>query len=280
MPYVQRAAQQVREPVERPLRRRIAQRGGGIGVRLDEEPVRAGGRGREQQGRNHVAMAPADAPGALPWLLHGMGRVVHDRHAGRLAHAGEAAHVDHEVAIPEERAPLGERHIRAATGAYLLHRAEHGLGLHPLPLLHVHRPPRTTRREEQIGLAAEERRDLEDIYDLCDCRRMGRLVDVGEERQAARGTGGLERAEALLETRAAGSVDPRAVGLVEAGLQTDRQSEVSGNPGERLGDAQERVPRLDDAGAGEQKGRVREAPGAQRATSAARAASTGAVRSS
>ncbi len=50
---------------------------------------------------------------------------------------------------------------------HLGHRAVHSFGLQPLPLLDIHRFPGGACGLEQIGLAAEERRDLQHVDHAC-----------------------------------------------------------------------------------------------------------------
>jgi hypothetical protein len=55
--------------------------------------------------------------------------------------------------------------------------------MHPLPLLDVHRPAGGARRLEQVGLAAEEGRDLQHVRDLRDGGALLGQVHVGEHGQ-------------------------------------------------------------------------------------------------
>ena len=77
-----------------------------IGMRLHEQSIRAGGDRGERERRNELARAAARPACALPRLLHAVRRVEDDRRVARVAHAREAAHVDDEIAVAEERAAL------------------------------------------------------------------------------------------------------------------------------------------------------------------------------
>src|SRR3989441_10553042 len=57
-------------------------------------------------------------------------------------------------------------------------------GRQELPLLDVDRLSAPPRRQEQVGLAAEERRYLEYVKDLGRRFRLGGLVDVGQYRDS------------------------------------------------------------------------------------------------
>ena len=52
------------------------------------------------------------------------------------------------------------------------------------PFLTLTAVPVLRRGDEQIGLAREERGNLQDVGDLGGAARPGRLVDVGEDRQS------------------------------------------------------------------------------------------------
>ena len=133
-------------------------------MRLEEKPVGAGGYGSARENRDELTRSAAAAARALPGALHAVRRVEDDRRLAARAEAHEAAHVHNQITVPEERAALGNGDLAAAfRRPDLRDRADHPLRLHPLPLLHVHGPARAPRGDEEIGLPAEERRDLEHI---------------------------------------------------------------------------------------------------------------------
>jgi hypothetical protein len=103
---------------------------------------------------------------------------------GRRTHACEAAHVDYQIAVTEKRAALRHAHARCAGRARLFHRAAHFLRRHPLAFFDVDWFARLRRCNHEIGLAAEERRDLQYITHL-GCRAgLSGFVHVGEHRQS------------------------------------------------------------------------------------------------
>ena len=114
VPQVERALQQRGEPVERPLRRGIAERARRVGMGLEEESVGSRHRRRRHERGDVLAQAAARAAARLPRLLHGVGRVEDHRRAGGGAQPGEVPHVDDQVAVAEEGAPLGHRHVGGA----------------------------------------------------------------------------------------------------------------------------------------------------------------------
>ena len=104
-----------------------------------------------------------------------------------LLHPRERSHVDHQVAIAEGGAALDHRHALVAGRAHLLHRAQHVVGGHELALLDHHRASGAAGRDQEVGLAAEQRRNLEHRADLGRRLALRRLVHVGEHREPGRG---------------------------------------------------------------------------------------------
>src|SRR5205823_10481630 len=110
----------------------------GIGMRFEKEGVGAGRGGRVEQRRNKGAIAAARAVTSLPRLLHRMRGVEDDRRVARGLEPRKGAHVDDQIAVAKEGAPLGDRDFRRTAGADFLDGAAHLLRRHPLPLLDVH----------------------------------------------------------------------------------------------------------------------------------------------
>ena len=163
-----------------------------------------------------------------------------------------------------------------APGApHLLYRAAHAFGLHPLALLDVHRLAGASGRHQEIGLPAEECRDLEHVGHLGDGRGLVRLVDVGEHRQPARGSGPLQRPKPLVQPGPRLALEPGAVRLVEAGLEADRDAEVVLDARQLFGHRGQHVAGLDHTGPGDEKRSAPEGPAHQRVL---RASSSAAAR--
>jgi hypothetical protein len=72
--------------------------------------------------------------------------------------------------------------------------------------------------DQQVGLAAEEGRDLQQVDHLGGRRRLLGGVHVGGHRHAHRRPGRRQPPEAGAQARPAGAAEARAVGLVEAAL--------------------------------------------------------------
>ena len=81
-------------------------------------------------------------------------------------------------------------------------------GREELSLLDVDDPPGARRGDEQIRLARQERRDLQDVGDLGRRRRLRGLVDVGQDRHAGRLADAREHAQPFVEARAAKRARP------------------------------------------------------------------------
>ena len=112
----------------------------------------------------------------------------------------------------------------------------HVPGREELALLDVDRRARLARGEQQVGLAAEEGRDLQHVHRLRGRRALRALVHVGQHRQAE-----------ALRARRPGSRGPRpcrrraprrsagAVGLVEAALVDQRHAGGARDRAQRVG---------------------------------------------
>ena len=96
-------------------------------------------------------------------------------------------------------------------------------------------------------MAAEERRDLEDIGHLGRGRHLAGLVHIGEHGEARGLPHALQGLEAAIEARAAGGLEPGAVGFVVGRLVYDVQPQAGLQVRQRFRDAQVQVVRLDDA---------------------------------
>ena len=250
------------ELVERPLVAASLGARAGIGMRLEEEPVRARRRGGGEQRRDELAAGrrsrrprPARAAGRSAWRRRSTGTPV------AAAHPREAPHVHDEVAVAEEGAPLGDGHL-AATPAplHLLHRARHPLGLHPLPLLHVHRLAGRARRPRAGRSAGRGTRGSAarppPRRPRAACAASWMSVRIGQARSRPAPARAPRRPSSSPGPRVARQ--PRAIGLVEAGLEADRHARRRADErGQRLRRrAGMSVVLFDHAGPGDQERRL------------------------
>src|SRR5271157_5275770 len=102
-----------------------------------------------------------------------MGAVEDD--GGEAAHDGERAEVDDEVVVAEARAALGEEDALVAGGADLFDRVRHVPGRDELAFLDVDGAAGAAGGDEQVSLAAEEGRDLQDVDGFGGDRAVGGL---------------------------------------------------------------------------------------------------------
>ena len=122
-----------------------------------------------------------------------------------------------------------------------------------LTLFHVDGAAGAARGDEEVGLAAEEGGDLEDVGAFRGDVAVGWLVDVGEDGEA----GGLSEAAqdrgAFDEAGSAEAGDGGAVGLVVGGFEDERNAEVGSDALDGFGHGADVLLALDDAGAGDEE---------------------------
>ena len=106
---------------------------------------------------------------------------------------------------------------------------------------------------QQIGLAAEEGGNLQHVHGLGGHLAVGRLMHVGQHRQAGVLGDAAQNARALDEARPAIALHAGAVGLVVAGLEDVGNAEVAGDALNGLGHRARVGLGLDDARAGDQE---------------------------
>ena len=90
-----------------------------------------------------------------------------------------------------------------------------------LAFLDVHHAAGAARLDQKIGLAAQERRDLQDVDGLGGFGRLRRLVNVGEHGES-RVADGLQNSQAFLQAGAAIGIHARPVGFVERRFENER----------------------------------------------------------
>ena len=175
---------------------------GGVVVDFEEEAVDAGGDSGAGEQRNELRLAAADAVGRRG-LLHGVGAVKDD---GReRAHDGERAEIDDQIVVAEAGAALGEEDALVAGGADLFDGVAHVPGGDELAFLDVDGAAGFAGGDEQIGLAAEEGGNLEDVDGFGGDFAVGGLVDVGEDGKAGVLGEAAEDARAFCRGRGRGS---------------------------------------------------------------------------
>ncbi len=196
--------------------------------------------------------SPPVTPSPLAGQLQRV-RDVEDHRDAELVQDRERAHVDDQVVVAEGDAALGDEDAVVAHGCRLFDRVPRVLGGEELPLLDVDGAAGARRRQQQVGLAAEEGGDLQHVADLGRGGALRRLVDVGEQRQPGLLAHAPQHAQPLFEPRPAVALDRAAVGLVEGGLEDERQAEAVCHRGEPSRYVERQLLALDDAGAGDER---------------------------
>ena len=218
---------------------------------LQEDAVGAGDDAGGGHQRDEARVAARDAVGAAR-ALHRVGGVHHHR-AAAIPHQRDGAEVDHQVVVAEEAAALGE-HDAAVAGLRHLAHGQRDVGrAHHLALLDVQRQASAGGGDQQVGLAAEEGRDLDDRQHRGGLLRLPGLVDVGEDRHPDLLLDARQDGQPLGDARAARRGVGSAVGLVERGLEDIGDAELAGD---LLGLGRDLAGQplvLDDAGAGDEE---------------------------
>ncbi len=124
---------------------------------------------------------------------------------------------------------------------------------HHLALLDVQRQAGAGRGQQQIGLAAEKSRYLDDRKEPAGRFGLPGLVDVGQYRDMQFGLDLLQDRQSFFDARTAGRTDRGAVGLVERGLENEGDAEFGADFFDFGGDLAGQPFVLDDAGTGDQE---------------------------
>ena len=88
-----------------------------------------------------------------------------------------------------------------------------------MPLLDVHRAPRPSGGKQHVGLAAQERGDLQDIHDLCRDGALAFGMHIREDGHAVRPPDRLQHFQTGIDAQTPAPRQRRAVGLVIACLE-------------------------------------------------------------
>ena len=127
----------------------------------------------------------------------------------KAAHDGERAHVDDEVVVAEAGSALGEEDAGVAGRRDLFDGVVHVPGGDELAFLDVDGAAGLCGGDEQVGLAAEEGGDLEDVDGFGGDGAVGGFVDVGEDGKPGGFGEAAEDGWCLRRGRGRGSCGPR-----------------------------------------------------------------------
>lgn len=163
-------------------------------------------------------------------LLQRVGDVEdHRAIAGNLFHDAEAQHVHHQVVVAEAGAAVAQDDLLVARLGELVDDVEHLRGAEELRFLDVDDAAGLGQRHHQVGLASQERRQLQDVGDFGHGGRLPGFVHVGDHRHAEVLLDRLEDLHALFQARTAVGMDRRAVGLVERRLENVGDAQLGGH---------------------------------------------------
>ena len=130
----------------------------------------------------------------------------------------KTAHVDHEIVVAERRAALGENDLLVAGRSDLFGGMNEIGRRDELTFLDIDGAAGLARFDEQIGLAAQEGRDLKNVDGFGGDGGLCRLVNIGEDGNAELAHFG-KNAQPLGEARSTVRVDAAAVGFIERGFE-------------------------------------------------------------
>ena len=171
------------------------------------------------------------------WELCGVGDIEADR---RRAEGGELGAVEfHHVRDPdevvdesvvsEEGAALGEHEVVASRFGCFADWSSHLAWGEELSFFDVNPAALCRRglcgRDDEVGLSAQERGNLDQIHDSRDCLRLLRRVDIGGGGDPEFLFDRLEVFESLLDPDAPLGVDRGAIRFVEARFEDEGESE-------------------------------------------------------
>jgi hypothetical protein len=184
-----------------------------VGVHFHEKSVYAGtGRGT---GQRLDELALTAGFGASPaWQLHTVSGIEYDG-IPEATHNGKGPHIDDEIVVPEGRPAFGEHNALTPALFHLFHGIGHFRRRKELPLLDVHYFAGLGCGDQQIGLPAKERGDLQDIDNLARFRRLLVRMDIGEHGKAQLILDLLQNRQPLLDAGATIGLDRRPVRFVE-----------------------------------------------------------------
>ena len=195
----------------------------GVLVHLHEHAVNTHGHGGIGQHGSKLTVAAGGAAQTAR-TLHGVGGIEHHG-AAELLHPVHAAHVHDEVVVAEGSAAFAEHVLIAAEGFHLFADVLAVPGSEELALLDVDRASGLGAGFQQVALAAQESRYLEQVNILGGVFGLLLGVHVGHHRALELLADFGEDTAAFLNARAAEAFHARAVGFVVGGLEDELHAE-------------------------------------------------------
>jgi len=220
-------------------------------MRLDEQSIRTHGERRAGEHGSELALA-AGFVAAAAGLLHGMRSVKHHRKAVGF-HRGNGPHVGYEIIVAEGGAALGQENFLGASQPGFFRHASHFGGREELTFLEIDDFAGGNGGFDQIGLAAEERGNLQDIHDFAGKQRLLFGVHIGQHGHVELLADLDERLQATRDARAAKRFAGRAIGFVEASFEDKKDVQFATGFDEGRRDLAAKFFVLDHARAGDEK---------------------------
>ena len=174
----------------------------------------------------HVAAVAHGLAVAGRRTLHTVG-AVHNHCGDNLLHLGDVAEIHHQIVVAEATAPFGEPSLSRAAIEGFLHRIAHVAAREELGFLDVDRLSRLGRCEQQVGLAAEEGRNLDNIAYLPHRLCLPTLMNVGGDTQSILVLHVAQHLQSLVDARATERMDGGTVGFVERSLEDDVNAQTA-----------------------------------------------------
>src|SRR5262249_9632371 len=132
------------------------------------------------QHRNELTLAAGST--SLPArLLHRVRRIEDHRRAGLLAQDRQRPHIGYQRVVTERSAALSDQDIGITGAGDLRNYVGHIPWRQELALLDIDRATRSRCRNQEVGLTAQKRRDLQNIDHFSDTGALLDLVHVGED---------------------------------------------------------------------------------------------------
>lgn len=218
-------------------------------MNFEKQAVYADRNGRPGESRNKLALPPGRTS-CTARQLDRMRRIEDDRHPD-LAQHDERTHVRNQVLVAKAGPAFGDQHLGASHRARLFHHVLHLPGREELALLEVRGLAGCRDGDDEVGLAAEKSRGLQDIDHLGARRDIFDAVNIRKEGQARLGANVLENAQALVASGPTERAHRGAIRLVERGLENEAQAQPFREFPQGTRMAQGRVPALDHARPGD-----------------------------
>ena len=216
-----------------------------------EEAVDTGCRCRSCEVRDEFTLA-AGGIAHTSRELDTVGRIKNDRIA-ELSHDGEGTHIDHEIVVAEGRPSFRQSEVRISCFFHLADDIFHIFRRHELALLHVDRLSCLRCAVYQVGLAAEEGRDLEHVEHLGGWCELGHIMYVREYRHLEFLLDIRKDLEALLKSRPTEGMVRGTVRLIKRRLENVLYAKAFTDLFDLTADHQRAVIAFNDAGACDQK---------------------------